>query len=63
MVAWWWLLIVAWTSFGLGLIFWAVCVSDWKRLSEHSELDQKCAEVWERKEQNDAGTVTSSSTR
>ena len=25
MVAWWWLLIVAWISFGLGVIFWSLC--------------------------------------
>jgi hypothetical protein len=27
MVPWWWLLVVAWTSFGLGVVFRAILVS------------------------------------
>jgi hypothetical protein len=40
MVAWWWLLVVAWTSFGLGVVFWAILEPRSKIVNEQSELDQ-----------------------
>jgi hypothetical protein len=38
MVAWWWLLIVAWISFGLGVMFWAMSESGPEKVEEQPEL-------------------------
>jgi hypothetical protein len=40
MVAWWWLPIVAWTSFSLGMIFWALCGPSSGTINEQPEPDE-----------------------
>jgi hypothetical protein len=40
MVAWWWLAIVAWTAFGLGVVFWAILMSRSEIVNEQSEFDR-----------------------
>jgi hypothetical protein len=40
MVEWWWLLVVAWTCFGLGVLFWVILGPRSEIVNEQSELDQ-----------------------
>jgi hypothetical protein len=65
MVAWWWLPIVAWTSFALGMIFWALCESGSETMNEQPEPDEydSAREAREWKERNDLDMIASSSTR
>jgi hypothetical protein len=56
MVAWWWLLIVAWTSFVLGMLFWAVSapytMNEQPEQNARPQLDryERAPEVRERNE-------------